>query len=248
MAVFKSLFDIIGPVMVGPSSSHTAGAVRIGLVARSLFGKTPDELHIVFYGSFAHTYKGHGTDLALISGILGLPTSSEKIRQAYDLAKAANMKVIIESSDDPVEHANTADIILKSADKELSVRGVSLGGGIIDISRIDGFDIHLSGENHSLLVFHRDRPGVITKVTGIFAKANINISSMEVSRTAKGELALMLLSSDDKLPSGAVNEISKMEDIYQIVSLAALNVEPDFIADSEEKEEYSYDPRITENY
>ncbi|NLV98515.1 MAG: L-serine ammonia-lyase, iron-sulfur-dependent, subunit beta [Clostridiaceae bacterium] len=246
MSVYKSLFDIIGPVMVGPSSSHTAGAVRIGLVARSIFGNTPEEVHIVLFGSFAHTYQGHGTDLALISGLMGLPTSSEKIRQAYELAKKANMKVTIESSNDPTEHANTADLYLKSSDgRTLSLRGISLGGGTIDITKIDGFDIHLSGENPTILVFHKDQPGIITQVTGVLAKVNINISNMEVSRRGKGELALMLLATDGEIPAQTMEEIGKIAHINQVIALGALNVEPDFISDSDTKEEYSYDPQIT---
>ncbi|MDD2426653.1 MAG: L-serine ammonia-lyase, iron-sulfur-dependent subunit beta [Eubacteriales bacterium] len=246
MSVYKSLFDIIGPVMVGPSSSHTAGAVRIGLVARSIFGMTPEEVRIVLFGSFAHTYQGHGTDLALISGLLGLPTSSEKIRQAYDMAEEANMKVTIETSDEPTEHANTVDLYLKSSGgHSLSLRGVSLGGGTIDITRIDGFDIHLSGENPAILVFYKDQPGIITQVTGVLSKADINISNMEVSRTAKGERALMLLATDGEIPPQAMEDIGRISQIYQVIALGALNVEPDLIVDSETKEEYSYGPQIT---
>ncbi len=247
MSVYKSLFDIIGPVMVGPSSSHTAGAVRIGLVARSIFGMTPEEVCIVLFGSFAHTYQGHGTDLALISGLLGLPTSSEKIRQAYDLAAKSNMKVSIETSDDPTEHANTVDLYLNSAGRTLSLRGVSLGGGTIDITKIDGFDIHLSGENPAILVFYKDQPGIITQVTGVLAKANINISNMEVSRSGKGERALMLLATDGEIPPSAMEDIGKIGHIYQVIGLGALRVEPDLISDSETEEVYSYDPQITRN-
>ena len=247
MSVYKSFFDIIGPVMVGPSSSHTAGAVRIGLVARSIFGVTPEEVRIVLFGSFAHTYQGHGTDLALISGLLGLPTSSEKIRQAYDLAAEANLKVSIETNDEPTEHANTVDLYLKSAGRTLSLRGVSLGGGTIDITRIDNFDIHLSGENPAILVFYKDMPGIITQVTGVLAATNINISQMEVSRKAKGELALMMLATDGEIPAEAMEKIAKINQIYQVIALGALNVEPDLISDSDNKEEYSYDPQITRN-
>ncbi len=245
MSVYRSLFDIIGPVMIGPSSSHTAGAVRIGLVARSIFGKTPEEVRIVLFGSFAHTYRGHGTDLALISGLLGLPANSEKIRQAYDLAAKANMKVTIETRDDPTEHANTVDLYLKSADRTISLRGVSLGGGTIDITGINGFDIHLSGENPTIMCFYRDQPGIITQVTEVLSKANINISNMEVSRTGKGELALMLLSTDGKIPTSVIEGIVNIGHIDEMIVLGALNVEPDLISDSEEKEEYSYGPQIT---
>ncbi len=248
MSVYRSLFDIIGPVMIGPSSSHTAGAVRIGLVARSIFGRTLEEVRIVLFGSFAHTYQGHGTDLALISGLLGLPTSSEKIRQAYDLAAKANMRVIIETSEDPTEHANTVDLYLKSADHTLSLRGVSLGGGTIDITRINGFDIHLSAENPAIMFFYKDQPGIVTQVTGVLAKANINISTMEVSRKGKGELALMLIAIDGRIPTSVMEELGSIGHIDQVIALGALNIEPDLISDSEQKEEYSYDPQITGNY
>jgi L-serine dehydratase len=220
----------------------------VGLVARSIFGRTLEEVRIVLFGSFAHTYQGHGTDLALISGLLGLPTSSEKIRQAYDLAAKANMRVIIETSEDPTEHANTVDLYLRSADHTLSLRGVSLGGGTIDITRINGFDIHLSAENPAIMFFYKDQPGIVTQVTGVLAKANINISTMEVSRKGKGELALMLIAIDGRIPTSVMEELGSIGHIDQVIALGALNIEPDLISDSEQKEEYSYDPQITGNY
>lgn len=240
MPVFRSLFDIIGPVMVGPSSSHTAGAVRIGLVARSIFGQQPDNVEIVFYGSFAHTYRGHGTDLAIISGLLGLPTSSERIRQAYELADEKKMTIDIQTSDEPTEHPNTAKLIMSAGDRSLSLMGVSIGGGMIDIIEIDGFDVHLSGENPVILVFHQDRAGVINRVTNVLAVWNINISQMEVSRKSKGERALMVVATDNEIPDAALQQIGRLDQIVQVIAMSALKLEPDLIV-SEEKEEYRYD-------
>ena len=164
------------------------------------------------------------------------------------MAKGPDMEVVIETSDDPTEHANTVDLYLKSSgDRALSLRGVSLGGSTIDITRIDGFDIHLSGENPAILVFYKDQPGIITQVTGVLAKVNINISNMEVSRAGKGARALMLLATDGEIPAETMEDIAKINSIHQVIALGALNVEPDFISDSDTKEEYSYDPQITRN-
>lgn len=227
MAIFQSIFDIIGPVMVGPSSSHTAGAVRIGLAARSIFGEQATEVNITLYGSFAHTYKGHGTDLALIAGLLGFSTESAEIRRAYEVAATKGMKVQIYTSDELTEHPNTVTICMRKDDRALCVTGISTGGGMIDITDIDGFDVHVSCEEPVILVFHQDRPGLIAAVSSVLADAQVNISQMEVSRKEKGEMALMLLATDVEIPQGAMERIEAIPDIGPIIFLSALKRDAD---------------------
>ncbi len=227
MAIFQSLFDIIGPVMVGPSSSHTAGAVRIGLAARSIFGEQAEEVNITLYGSFAHTYKGHGTDLALIAGLLGFSTESVEIRRAYEVAATPGMQVQIYTSDELTEHPNTVTICMRKDDRALCVTGISTGGGMIDITDIDGFDVHVSCEEPVILVFHQDRPGLIAAVSSVLADAQVNISQMEVSRKEKGEMALMLLATDVEIPQVAMERIEAIPDIGPIIFLSALKRDAD---------------------
>lgn len=227
MAIFQSIFDIIGPVMVGPSSSHTAGAVRIGLAARSIFGEQAEEVNITLYGSFAHTYKGHGTDLALIAGLLGFSTESAEIRRAYEVAATKGMKVQIYTSDELTEHPNTVTICMRKDDRALCVTGISTGGGMIDITDIDGFDVHVSCEEPVILVFHQDRPGLIAAVSSVLADAQVNISQMEVSRKEKGEMALMLLATDVEIPQAAMERIEAIPDIGPIIFLSALKRDAD---------------------
>ena len=229
MTIFRSLFDIIGPVMVGPSSSHTAGAVRIGLASRSIFGEQPDKVDITLYGSFGHTYKGHGTDLALIAGLLGLSTESVEIRSAYQLADKAGMKVRINTSGEITEHPNTARLFMHKDNRSMSVTGISTGGGMIDLIEIDGFDVHVSCDEPVVLIFHRDRPGLIARVTHILADEKVNVSQMEVSRKARGETALMLIATDGEIPERALRGFELSEDVGTIVFLSALKRESDTV-------------------
>ncbi len=229
MAVFQSIFDIIGPVMVGPSSSHTAGAVRIGLAARSIFGEQPEEVEITFFGSFGHTYKGHGTDLAMIAGLLGRSTANEDIRYAYEIAEQEGMKVDIRVSDRNAGHPNTAHIVMHAGNRTMSVTGRSIGGGMIDIVEVDGFDIHVSCDNPIVLVFHIDRPGLIATVTRYLAEHNINVSQMDVSRKERGARALMLVATDGNIPDEAMKKINSIKDVGPIVFLSALQREPDLV-------------------
>ncbi len=225
MTTFRSLFDVIGPVMIGPSSSHTAGAVRIGSAARSIFGELPDQVEITLYGSFAHTYKGHGTDLALVAGLLGCPLESEGIKKAFELARQAGMAFSIILSDAKTEHPNTARILMKKGDRAMSVTGISTGGGLIDLIEIDGFNVHVTCEEPVILVFHRDRPGLIAQVTRILAEEQVNVSQMEVSRKARGETALMLIATDGMIPQPALQGIESIEDVKSIVFLSSLKRE-----------------------
>ncbi|PEF43866.1 L-serine ammonia-lyase, iron-sulfur-dependent, subunit beta [Bacillus cereus] len=135
---YKSMFDIIGPIMVGPSSSHTAGAARIGVEARTLFGEQPDEVDISFYGSFAKTYKGHGTDVAIVGGLMGFPTDDARIPKALNLAKIMGMNVNFHECEEESEHPNTARLRLIKGSRQMELVGISIGGGMMEITEIDG--------------------------------------------------------------------------------------------------------------
>ena len=203
---YQSVFDIIGPVMVGPSSSHTAGAARIGLAARNLFGKQPAWAKIHLYESFAKTYRGHGTDFALAGGLLGFATDDPRMSKALDIAKEEGLHIeFIEDSASSV-HPNTARVIVGDGKEELELVGISIGGGKIEIIELNGFELRLSGNHPAILVLHNDRFGAIASVTKILAKYRINIGHMEVNRKDVGKDALMVIETDQNVDDTILNE------------------------------------------
>ncbi|MBM7837603.1 L-serine dehydratase [Alkalihalobacillus xiaoxiensis] len=213
---YRTVFDIIGPVMIGPSSSHTAGAARIGKVARTLFGEVPDKADLYFYGSFAKTYKGHGTDVAVIGGLLDYNTNDERIRDAYRYAKEAAMDVSIHEEGAIDHHPNTAKIKLYKGNREFELVGVSIGGGKIEIIELNGFELRLSGNHPAILVVHQDRYGVIAAVSNLLAKYQMNIGHMEVSRKEKGEQALMVIEVDQNVDEFLVQSLSELPHILHV--------------------------------
>ena len=179
-------FDIIGPVMIGPSSSHTAGACRIGKVAYSLLDGKAVKAEIVFHGSFAKTYRGHGTDKAIVAGILGMDTDDVRIRDSFEYAKAANTEIIIQTGYFEDAHPNTARVTLTTDNGQtVEVMGASVGGGEIMIERINGMEVSISGQYATLIVLHKDAPGTIAAVTGYIGELGINICNFR-----RGILAL----------------------------------------------------------
>jgi L-serine dehydratase len=217
---YRSAFDIIGPVMIGPSSSHTAGAARIGRVARTLFEKQPKRAVISLYGSFAKTYKGHGTDLALVAGIMDFDTFDERIPDALKIAEEIGIEVQFLTEDAVTEHPNTVKINLFDGDgKELEIVGISIGGGTIEITEINSFKLKLSGAHPAILVVHQDRFGLISAVTSVLSKYEINIGHMEVSRKEKGDEAVMVIEMDHKIDDGVFAELSFLEGVTQVIRL-----------------------------
>lgn len=199
----RGVFDIVGPVMIGPSSSHTAGAVRLGLMARAILGEEPVRAGIQLTGSFARTYRGHGTDKALAAGILGLSPDDIRIREALVIAPAMGLEIAFQKVDIPDAPPNTAIIHLTGAEgRTVKVQGASVGGGSIRITEIDRFQVDLTGELPALITIHRDRPGVMMQVTSILAEEGLNIAFMRLSRQHRGEMAMMILELDE-LPSPA---------------------------------------------
>jgi L-serine dehydratase len=217
------VFDIIGPIMIGPSSSHTAGAVRLGLIARKILGEEPVRAEINLHGSFAHTYKGHGTDKALIAGILGFSTDDERIKDALLLASAKGITYHFKKVDLGAVHPNTAVIYLIGINgRTTRIIGASVGGGNILITNIDGYDVELTGQYPVLITIHHDCPGVITKVTSILAKYAINVAFMRVSRQSRGAEALMILEVDDVLTEAIVAECQMVDELEDAFCIPAI--------------------------
>ena len=216
-----SVFDIIGPRMTGPSSSHTAGAVRLAHVARHIAGMRVAEAKFTLYGSFAETGKGHGTDKALIAGALGMQPDDARIKDAYRIAREQEVFVTVEFSDEPVEQPNTARIVITGPDGRITeVVGCSVGGGAILITSINGLDVEFSGEYPTLIIQHRDEPGVIAEVSHVLAQLNINIAFMRVFRHGKGEDAYMTIETDQTVTQDMVGMIEKL--CHNIIKMFAV--------------------------
>ncbi|MDW7618111.1 L-serine ammonia-lyase, iron-sulfur-dependent subunit beta, partial [Peribacillus simplex] len=206
-------------VMIGPSSSHTAGAARIGRVARTLFGKQPKKAIISLYGSFAKTYRGHGTDVAVVGGILDFDTDDERIPTSLTIAEEAGMEVTFTIEDTVMDHPNTVKIRLFDEDKEIELVGISIGGGTIEITELNTFKLKLSGENPAILVVHNDVFGIISSVSTVLANHEINIGHMEVSRKEKGQMALMVIEVDQKIKGDIMKEIEGLENVSQVIRM-----------------------------
>lgn len=192
-----SLFDIIGPVMIGPSSSHTAGAARIGRVARQLLGEKPVKAVISFHGSFEKTYRGHGTDRAVIGGLLDMPVDDDRLRRSLKIAKEAGLEVTFRPVRLRDAHPNTVVVeAVGEHGKRVRLQAASIGGGRIRVQYLDGLEMGFSGDRITLVIRHGDAPGVIAKVSQILANANINIATMRVFRTAAGGAAAMAIELD----------------------------------------------------
>lgn len=216
---FTSVFDVIGPVMIGPSSSHTAGAARIGRVARDLFGKQPTWAKIHLYGSFAETYKGHGTDVAIIGGLLDYDTYDERIKTSFEEAERLGLKFEFIPETGSVEHPNTARIEIGDGEKEMSMVGVSIGGGSIEIAELNGFPLRMSGGMAAILVVHEDRAGTVANVAVCLAKYAINIGHMEVSRKERGNMALMVIEVDQNVSPEILAEIELLPNITKVTRI-----------------------------
>lgn len=206
---YIGIFDVIGPNMIGPSSSHTAGAVSMALLARKMFGREITKVTFVLYGSFAKTYCGHGTDKALLGGILGFATDDERICDAFQIAERLGLQYeIIADEKTQTKHPNTADIILESVDGYMqSVRGESIGGGKVKIVRINQIDVEFTGEYSTLIVKQTDTPGVVAHITQCLSNQDVNIAFMRLFREDKGAAAYTIVESDAYIPESVLDKI-----------------------------------------
>ena len=208
-----SLLDIIGPVMVGPSSSHTAGACRLGLLARCLLGGTPQTGLLQLHGSFARTGEGHGTDKALVGGLLGFRPDDERLREALQIAEREERldykfeKVTIADA----AHPNTVRITIELDGRKASMLGSSLGAGRILVQEIDGFPVEVTGNFHTIVLVAEDRKGSIARITGILAEHDINIATLKLTRKERGGDAFMVIECDEQPDKKAGEELKALD-------------------------------------
>lgn len=212
------VFDILGPIMIGPSSSHTAGAARLGKIARAISGDDIKEVTFLLHGSFSKTYKGHGTDKALVAGILGMEPSDVRLRNSIELAEQQGLTVIFKEADLGDQHPNTVKFIIKnSINKSFEIIGSSIGGGSIKITEINGIQVDFTGEYPTLIIYHKDVPGVVSKVAEIIYKGNINIAFMKVYRLEKGKDAQMVFEMDNTLSHEIIDEIKTVDSVVNLI-------------------------------
>ena len=217
------VFDIIGPIMIGPSSSHTAGAVRIGKYARSVLGTTPVKAVIRFSGSFAKTYKGHGTDKAVIAGILGMDTDDSRIRNSMEIAKEEGLDFTFIEEDIDGAHPNTAEITLTDANgKSALIQGASIGGGNIVVNKINDTEVSISGKSDTLVIPHDDIPGMIAVVTNILADKGVNVHGFSLGRAHKGGTAVMTIEIDGNFDESINEAILACPNIHASTILKAI--------------------------
>lgn len=215
------LFDIIGPRMIGPSSSHTAGAARLGRVAYRLSGGRVKRARVTLYGSFSDTGRGHGTDRAIVAGLLGMEPDDSRIRNALVLAREQGKDISLEFSNQSMKHPNTARIIVEDENgHEINMVGASVGGGNIEIQEINGMEVSFGCEYPTILIFHRDMPGVISQVTGMLAQNGINIAFMRCFRSSRRQNACMVLETDEAVEEDILKSIKKnLTDIMEVCAL-----------------------------
>lgn len=216
---FISVFDVLGPNMIGPSSSHTAGAAVIAGVARKLIAPPLKKVEFTLYGSFAKTYRGHGTDRALLGGILGFDTDDVRIRDSFEIARQRGLEfAFIPNETEQDVHPNTADIRMENElGQVMAVRGVSLGGGKMKITRINGVEVDFTGEYSALIVIHQDTPGVVAHITHVLSEHNVNIAFMRLFREARGHTAYSIIESDGTLPESIPAQLQKNAHIRDVM-------------------------------
>ena len=208
-----SILDVMGPVMVGPSSSHTAGTARLGRVAREILDEDPLAVHFHLHPPLAATYRGHGSDFALVGGAIGLSVDDPRIPEAIRIAEQMGLTIEFSEEDLGEVHPNTVRIEIRGASREVEIVGSSIGGGVIEVFKIDGFQTRFKGDSPTLLLFYRDRPGMISEATRIIAEEGINIASLYCSRKQRGKDAFMQIDVDSPLSKGALERICSMEDV-----------------------------------
>lgn len=212
-----SVFDIIGPVMIGPSSSHTAGAARLAKLAISICGGDAKNVKFMLHGSFAKTYKGHGTDKALVAGILKMNPWDTDLKNSFIIAREKGVEFEFEESDLGDVHPNTVKFIINNTEGKTSeIIGSSIGGGNVIISSIDGQPVEFRGDYPTIITRHKDIPGVVSKITTLLYSENINIGSMKVFRNKKGIEATMIIETDDVVSKDVSKKIKNLPEIISV--------------------------------
>lgn len=216
-----NIFDILGPVMVGPSSSHTAGAVRIGYVSQKLMGEEIVSAKIYLYGSFYLTGKGHGTTKAIVAGLLGMKPDDERIPDSFEIAKQRGLDFTIEEANLKDAHPNSVllDLLGKSG-KKLEIVGESIGGSIINIAKVDGLSANFSGEYPTLICSNTDVPGMVAKVSTILAISNVNIANLQLYRASRGKNSVFIAECDQEIDKDTLREIENLNGIVKVSYLS----------------------------
>ncbi|SNX52701.1 L-serine ammonia-lyase, iron-sulfur-dependent subunit beta [Thermoanaerobacterium sp. RBIITD] len=218
-----SVFDIMGPIMIGPSSSHTAGAARLSKIARQVAGDDIKDVQFVLFESFAHTYKGHGTEKALVAGILGLDPDDDRLPRSFELAKEQNISFTFIESNEEAPHPNTVRIIIRGKTGNVTnILGSSIGGGNVVLKEINGMNVEFTGEYETLITKHVDKPGIIAKVTKVLSDYEINIAFMRVYRQLKGDNAIMVIESDQNIPDDARMVIEDIDGIEKAIIINSI--------------------------
>lgn len=219
-----SALDVIGPNMIGPSSSHTAGALRISLLAAQMLSGAVTSVKFLLYGSFARTYQGHGTDRALVGGILGFKPDDPRIRESFEIAQERGIAYSFDFDyDDDTVHPNTVDITIRSEESFVTVRGESVGGGRAVIRRINGVEIEFTGLYNTLMIYHIDRPGVVARLTNVLADNQINIAFMRLYREQKGKRAYMILETDEEIPAHVSEQLNQLESVDRALIIPTID-------------------------
>lgn len=215
-----NLFDVMGPIMVGPSSSHTAGAVRIGRIVRSLLGSQPQGAALLLHGSFAATGGGHGTDKALVAGLLGMAPDDVRIPQAFQLAGDAGMALSVSTVELRSAHPNTVLVkVMDSSGHRLEVNASSLGGGRVRVNAIDGMDAAFTGDLPTLIIRNSDRPGMVAEVATMLSEQNVNIATMQLYRDKRNGSAVMVIESDQPIHPSVISALNRQDGILRVVYL-----------------------------
>lgn len=216
---FISVFDVLGPNMIGPSSSHTAGAAVIAYLAQKMINGPLTRVTFTLYGSFAKTYRGHGTDRALLGGIMGFSTDDMRIRDSFEIAHERNLEFSFIPNEVETEvHPNTVDILMENAaGQQMTIRGESLGGGKVQIVRINQVKVVFTGEYSAVIVIHQDKPGVVAHITKCLSDRNVNIAFMRLFREKKGHTAYSIVESDGSLPEDVADSLRENPNVHDVM-------------------------------
>lgn len=225
MAEKSSVFDMIGPIMIGPSSSHTAGVVRIARAAIRVLGAAPEGAIITFYNSFAQTYEGHGSDRAIIAGLLDFKTDDKRIKEAFDHAQAHGLHYTFRSvGNASTMHPNTIKLNLRTGDSEVEVIGQSRGGGVIRIVEVDGFTANFSANQHTLIIDADDKRGSIAFIASVIAHDDCNIATMNVSRKGKNEMARQFIEMDSGIKPITLEYLKQLSWVKNVIYIPNIDL------------------------
>ncbi len=214
----SSVFDMIGPIMIGPSSSHTAGVVRIARAAIAILGSVPEEAEITFYNSFARTYEGHGSDRAIIAGLLDFKTDDKRIKESLDLAKESGLKYHFKSvGNASTFHPNSIKLKLKKGDRQVEVLGESRGGGLVNIAEVNGFKADFTTSNHTIIIYADDVKGSIAFIASVLANDQCNIATMSVSRKGKNDLACLVIEMDSDVRDVTFTYLNSLNWVKEVI-------------------------------